>query len=161
MTRFFFISERYKLHFHKQKKKLRKLFVIGMVLKSKISLLFQLMSAHFQIKFFIIAVLGLIISAVRLWFDIKRVFQPNRVVYYEHAQHQHHYDHDDHDDHGYWARSSNEAAGHNLAYSAHAPKQWNLLQWTFRNNYSVHFNLQWKSQALGGKPGSFPAREEK
>ena len=94
--------------------------MLGMILKSKITFLFQLFSAHFQLKFFVIAVVGLVINAVRLWLQLKQTLHPQKVVYYEHAQHQHHYDHED--DHGYWGRSLNQDVGQNLAYAAYAPK---------------------------------------
>ncbi|XP_011503475.1 PREDICTED: uncharacterized protein LOC105366657 isoform X1 [Ceratosolen solmsi marchali] len=103
----------------KKKKHLQKLLLIVMLLKSKISLLLQLLSTHFQVKFFLIAILSLLMNAARFWLDIKKGHRPSKVIYYEHAQHQHHYDHDD--DHGIWGRSSDEIP-QELAYSAYAPE---------------------------------------
>lgn len=104
--------------FGKKKKQLQKLLGLAMLFKAKLSLLLQLVSTHLQVKFFAIAVIGLLINAARFWLDLKN--PPSKVIYYEHAQHQHHYDHDDHD-HGYWGRSSNDSP-HDLAYSAYAKK---------------------------------------
>lgn len=103
----------------KQKKHLAKLLGLAMLVKAKISLLLQLISTHFQFKFFIIAIISLILNAVRFWIEIKKS-HPAKVIYYEHAQHQHHYDHDDHDN--YWGRSSNETP-HELAYRAYVPTE--------------------------------------
>ncbi|KYM84136.1 hypothetical protein ALC53_05513 [Atta colombica] len=97
-----------------KKKHLQKILGLVMLLKAKLSLLLQLISTHFQFKFFIIAIISLILNAARFWIEIKK---PSKVIYYEHAQHQHHYDHDDH---GYWGRSSNETP-HELAYRSYAP----------------------------------------
>jgi hypothetical protein len=103
----------------KKKKHVQKLLLIAMLLKSKISLLLQLLSTHFQVKFFVIAILSLLMNAARFWLDLKKSHRPSKVIYYEHAQHQHHYDHDD--DHGIWGRSSDEAP-QELAYSAYIPE---------------------------------------
>ncbi|KYM98666.1 PREDICTED: uncharacterized protein LOC108777299 [Cyphomyrmex costatus] len=97
-----------------KKKHLKKILGLVMLLKAKLSLLLQLISTHFQFKFFIIAIISLILNAARFWIEIKK---PSKVIYYEHAQHQHHYDHDEH---GYWGRSSNETP-HELAYRSYAP----------------------------------------
>ena len=111
----FFLEEARKKKF--KKKHLQKILGLVMLLKAKLSLLLQLISTHFQFKFFIIAIISLILNAARFWIEIKK---PSKVIYYEHAQHQHHYDHDDH---GYWGRSSNETP-HELAYRSYAPMNW-------------------------------------
>ncbi|XP_020281362.1 uncharacterized protein LOC109853548 [Pseudomyrmex gracilis] len=103
----------------KKKKYVQRLMGMAMLMKAKISLLLQLVSTHFQMKFFIIAILSLILNATRFWLEIKKN-QPAKVIYYEHAQHQHHYEHDDHD-HG-WGRSSNETP-QEIAYRAYVPAQ--------------------------------------
>ncbi|XP_071651412.1 uncharacterized protein [Temnothorax longispinosus] len=114
------IEEARKKKFSKKKlKHLQKILALVMLLKAKFSLLLQLISTHFQFKFFIIAVISLILNAARFWIEIKKN-NPSKVIYYEHAQHQHHYDHDDHE-HGYWGRSSNETP-QELAYRAYIPK---------------------------------------
>ncbi|XP_014472142.1 PREDICTED: uncharacterized protein LOC106743121 [Dinoponera quadriceps] len=116
------IEETRKIKFGKKKKKkqLQKLLGLAMLLKAKLSLLLQLISTHFQLKFFVIAIISLLINATRFWLELKKG-HPSKVIYYEHAQHQHHYDHDDHD-HGYWGRSSNETPM-DLAYRAYVPTE--------------------------------------
>ncbi|XP_003702920.1 uncharacterized protein LOC100877131 [Megachile rotundata] len=101
----------------RKKKHLQKLLGLAMLFKAKLSLLLQLISTHFQVKFFVIAILGLLINAARFWLDLKKS-HPSKVIYYEHAQHQHHYDHDD-QEHGYWGRSA-DSTPQDLAYSAYA-----------------------------------------
>ncbi|KAH8302824.1 hypothetical protein KR044_010935, partial [Drosophila immigrans] len=92
----------------KKRKALAKLALIGTLLKAKIELLLKILGAHLQIKFFAIALIGLLINIARFWIDVKRGGTPSKVVYVEHAHHQHHYE-----DHGedwggegsYWKRS--------------------------------------------------------
>ncbi|XP_017058061.1 uncharacterized protein LOC108099198 [Drosophila ficusphila] len=92
----------------KKKKALAKFIMIGSFLKAKIELLLKILGAHLQVKFFAIALIGLLINIARFWIDVKRGSPPSKVVYVEHAHHQHHYE-----DHGedwsepgsYWKRS--------------------------------------------------------
>uniref|UniRef100_W8AIV3 Uncharacterized protein n=1 Tax=Ceratitis capitata TaxID=7213 RepID=W8AIV3_CERCA len=94
----------------KKKKALAKLVLLGSFLKAKIELLLKILGAHLQIKFFAIALIGLLINIARFWIDVKRGGAPQKVVYVEHAHHQHHYE-DHGDDWGgesggsYWKRS--------------------------------------------------------
>lgn len=56
-----------------------KLLLIGAVLKAKIELLLKIIATHLQIKFFIVAVIGLIVNIARFWVDLKRGQQPQKV----------------------------------------------------------------------------------
>ncbi|CAH0697924.1 unnamed protein product [Spodoptera exigua] len=87
----------------KKKKAILKLLILGAVIKAKIGTLLQILTYKLQIKFFIVAVLGLAINLARLWIDLKNKHsqQPQKIIYYEHAQHQHHYDHEE-EEHGGW-----------------------------------------------------------
>ncbi|XP_017778214.1 PREDICTED: uncharacterized protein LOC108563909 [Nicrophorus vespilloides] len=123
----------------KKKKKLKaiiKLLVLGVVLFGKITLLLKILAAHLQIKFLIIAAAGLLINAARFYFDLKKGHQPQKVIYYEHAQHQHHYDGGEeegwsgggggHGGGGYWSRRSYEneekdKSAQDMAYSHQKP----------------------------------------
>ncbi|BFF98131.1 sarcoplasmic reticulum histidine-rich calcium-binding protein [Drosophila madeirensis] len=92
----------------KKKKALAKVMLVGTFLKAKIELLLKILGAHLQVKFFAIALIGLLINIARFWIDVKRGSPPSKVVYVEHAHHQHHYeDHgDDWSEPGsYWKRS--------------------------------------------------------
>ncbi|EDW50314.1 GM14556 [Drosophila sechellia] len=92
----------------KKKKAIAKFIMIGSFLKAKIELLLKILGAHLQVKFFAIALIGLLINIARFWIDVKRGSPPSKVVYVEHAHHQHHYeDHgDDWSEPGsYWKRS--------------------------------------------------------
>ncbi|XP_075988441.1 uncharacterized protein LOC142984589 isoform X5 [Anticarsia gemmatalis] len=93
----------------KKKKFILKMLVLGSVLKAKISLLLQFLSYKLQLKFFIIALLSLAVNVARFWLDLKNKnsSQPQKIIYYEHAQHQHHYDHEEEESHGWgpWSRS--------------------------------------------------------
>uniref|UniRef100_A0A182Y156 Uncharacterized protein n=1 Tax=Anopheles stephensi TaxID=30069 RepID=A0A182Y156_ANOST len=90
----------------KKKKTFMKLFILGAALKAKIELLLKILSFKLQLKFFAVALIGLLINIARFWIDFKKQPSPQKVIYYEHAQHQHHYDdHGDGDFGGYWKRS--------------------------------------------------------
>lgn len=56
-----------------------KLLLIGAVLKAKIELLLKVIATHLQIKFFFVAVIGLIVNIARFWVDLKRGHQPQKV----------------------------------------------------------------------------------
>lgn len=122
----------------KKKKKLKnlvKLLILGAVLKAKITLLLQLFSAALQVKFFLIALASLLINKIRLWYDLKKGHQPQKVIYYEHAQHQHHYDHldDEHSAGSIWGRAyevpkEDEEDAQDLAYRGQKPIPWSSQQ---------------------------------
>ncbi|KAG4074583.1 hypothetical protein HA402_004454 [Bradysia odoriphaga] len=100
----------------KKRKALMKLLLIGAVLKAKIELFLKLFATHLQVKFFIVALIGLFLNIAKFWIDLKRGHSPQKVIYYEHAQHQHHYD--EHDEGwngggGYWKRSFDEQTTEN------------------------------------------------
>ncbi|XP_013135953.1 PREDICTED: uncharacterized protein LOC106101319 [Papilio polytes] len=90
----------------KKKKAILKLLILGAVLKAKIGTLLQILSFKLQVKFFIIALIGLAINLARFWVELKnKHHQPQKVIYYEHAQHQHHYEHEEEPGWGPWARN--------------------------------------------------------
>lgn len=97
--------------------------ILGAIIKAKLTILLQLLSAKLQIKFFLIALAGLLLNLARFWLDLKKGHNPQKVIYYEHAQHQHHYDHLDDEHGGWWGRS---------AYEDEEPKD--------RNSYAVDYN---------------------
>lgn len=63
----------------KKRRALMKLLMIGAVLKAKIELLLKIIATHLQIKFFVVAVIGLIINIARFWVDVKRSQTPQKV----------------------------------------------------------------------------------
>ncbi|CAG4964114.1 unnamed protein product [Colias eurytheme] len=90
----------------KKKKAILKLLLLGAVLKAKIGTLLQILSFKLQVKFFIIALIGLGINLARFLIELKHKHQqPQKVIYYEHAQHQHHYEHEEEPGWGPWSRS--------------------------------------------------------
>lgn len=56
-----------------------KLLLIGAVLKAKIELLLKIIATHLQVKFFVVAVIGLIVNIARFWVDLKRGQTPQKV----------------------------------------------------------------------------------
>ncbi|CAF4832685.1 unnamed protein product [Pieris macdunnoughi] len=56
----------------KKKKAILKLLLLGAVLKAKIGTLLQILSFKLQVKFFIIALIGLGINLARFWVELKR-----------------------------------------------------------------------------------------
>ncbi|GLV39605.1 uncharacterized protein CBL_08328 [Carabus blaptoides fortunei] len=117
----------------KKRKALIKLLILGAVLKAKITLLLQLFTAALQVKFFLIALAGLIVNKIRLWYDLKKGHQPQKVIYYEHAQHQHHYDHGEEEHGGLWGRAYEVAKedgedAQDMAYKGQRPIPWSSQQ---------------------------------
>ncbi|CAH2083913.1 unnamed protein product [Euphydryas editha] len=110
----------------KKKKAILKLLILGAVLKAKIGTLLQILSFKLQVKFFIIALIGLAINLARFWIELKNKHQPpQKVIYYEHAQHQHHYEHEEEPGWGPWSRSmepeeiESEIGENNSPYRGH------------------------------------------
>lgn len=64
----------------KKKKAIMKLLVLGAVMKGKIEMLLKILSFHLQLKFFAIAVLGLLINLARFWVDVKKSHHPQKVL---------------------------------------------------------------------------------
>lgn len=63
----------------KKRKAIMKLLLIGAVLKAKLELFLKLLATHLQIKFFIIALIGLFINVAKFWIDLKRGHSPQKV----------------------------------------------------------------------------------
>ncbi|KAK9892990.1 hypothetical protein WA026_023047 [Henosepilachna vigintioctopunctata] len=119
----------------KKKKKIHKLIalikllILGAVLAVKLIILLKILSFHLQVKFLMIAFAGLIINAARFYLDLKKKHDPQKVIYYEHAQHQHHYEGGEDDwssgpSESYWGRSYEEEDGktaHDIAYAKQKP----------------------------------------
>jgi hypothetical protein len=61
----------------KGKKGIMKMFFFGAILKSKIELLLKILSFKLQLKFFAVALAGLLINIARFWIELKR--QPQKV----------------------------------------------------------------------------------
>ncbi|XP_049295243.1 uncharacterized protein LOC125770074 isoform X3 [Anopheles funestus] len=129
---------------HKKKKTFMKLFILGAALKAKIELLLKILSFKLQLKFFAVALIGLLINIARFWIDFKKQPSPQKVIYYEHAQHQHHYDdHGDGDFGGYWKRSlhgvhddePNYPAGHDRAERYDEPYLYRNPKYTPSGNH--------------------------
>lgn len=118
-----------------------KLLILGAVLKAKLTLLLKLLAVKLQIKFFLVALAGLILNAARFYLDLKKGHQPQKVIYYEHAQHQHHYEGGDEDwgsSGGSWGRAYDEnetkPTAQELAYSKQKPYEYSLVN--SKPNYS-------------------------
>lgn len=63
----------------KKRKAFAKLALAGTLIKAKIELLLKILGAHLQIKFFAIALIGLLINIARFWIDVKRGGTPSKV----------------------------------------------------------------------------------
>ncbi|KAL3287692.1 hypothetical protein HHI36_002159, partial [Cryptolaemus montrouzieri] len=120
----------------KKKKKIHaliakiKLLIAAAVLAVKLIILLKIFAAHLQVKFLFIAFAGLVLNAIRFYLDIKKKHNPQKVIYYEHANHNHHYEGGEEDwsnespDSPYWARAydaEKEKTAQDIAYSAQKP----------------------------------------
>ncbi|XP_050741947.1 aspartic and glutamic acid-rich protein isoform X2 [Drosophila biarmipes] len=70
----------------KKKKAIAKFIMIGSFLKAKIELLLKILGAHLQVKFFAIALIGLLINIARFWIDVKRGSPPSKHHYEDHGE---------------------------------------------------------------------------
>ncbi|KAI4467662.1 hypothetical protein MML48_2g00000992 [Holotrichia oblita] len=125
----------------KKKKAIIKLLLIGAVIATKIKLLLKVLAAHLQIKFLMIALASLLLNAIRFYVDLKKGHQPQKVIYYEHAQHQHHYDGGDEDWHSGWSRSYEDEnnkvkTGQDVAYAGQKPSGVSYSRLGDKPNYS-------------------------
>lgn len=131
----------------KKKKKLValiKLLLLGAVIKAKLALFLKLLAVKLQLKFFLVALAGLLLNAARFYLDLKKGHQPQKVIYYEHAQHQHHYEGGEEDWGGpsssgsYWGRSYDEneekKTAQDMAYSKQKPYTYSIVN--SKPNYS-------------------------
>ncbi|KAI5643744.1 hypothetical protein NE865_04336 [Phthorimaea operculella] len=64
----------------KKKKAILKLLILGAILKAKIGTLLQILSFKLQVKFFLIALIGLGINLARFWLDVKKQHTPPQKV---------------------------------------------------------------------------------
>lgn len=93
---------------------------IAAAVAAKVSFLFKLFHASLQLKLFLVSLGGLILHLVKFWLDIKRSYNPPKVIHYE-PVHNSHYDGDEG---GYWARQYDEEDnqnGHRLEYYKRKP----------------------------------------
>ncbi|XP_023310779.1 uncharacterized protein LOC111691748 [Anoplophora glabripennis] len=108
---------------HKKKKKMKEILkysAIAAAVVAKVNFLFKLFHASLQLKLFLVSLGGLILHLVKFWLDVKRGYNPPKVVHYEPVHHSHY----DGDDGGYWARQYEEEddyGAHSLAYSKRKP----------------------------------------
>jgi hypothetical protein len=110
--------------------KMMKLMMLGMMLKSKLSTIMMLFGSVMQLKFFGLSMLNLLVGLVRLYLDLTKKKEPQKVIYYEQAHHQHVYD-QQHEDKGWlggWLSKNDDTITHSMyedpqsmAYSALKP----------------------------------------
>lgn len=107
-----------------------KLMMLGMMLKSKLSTFMMVFGTLLQLKFLALSILNLIVGIVRLYLDLTKKKEPQKVVYYEQAHHQHVYD-QQHEDKGWlggWFSKKDDAIRrdingdpHIMAYNGQKP----------------------------------------
>jgi hypothetical protein len=110
--------------------KMMKLMMLGMMLKSKLNTIMMVFGAFMQLKFFALSMLNLIVGLVRLYIDLTKKKEPQKVIYYEQAHHQHVYD-QQHEDKGWlggWLSKNDDTLSrdingdpHSVAYHAQKP----------------------------------------
>lgn len=102
--------------------KLMKLMMLGMLLKSKFSTIATVFGTIMQLKFFALSMLHLLVGLVRLYMDLTRKKEPQKVIYYEQAHHQHVYDeqHEDKDWLGGWLSKKDDTFSHKINGDPHS-----------------------------------------
>lgn len=99
----------------KQMKSMMKFVTIGIILFSKVGLMFKLLHSHLQIKFLTIAAISLILQILKFWLDIKTGYNPPRYLHYDVSSHTA----SAHNNHN-WARNGNEQhSKQDLVFHAH------------------------------------------
>lgn len=108
---------------HKKKKgkihklvTLIKLLSVAALFKMKIDAVLQLIQTKLKIKFFVLALISVILQVLKFWADWKKWKHAEPLVHYESSHHQHTYDHaDDHGGYddgghygGHWDRTDNK-----------------------------------------------------
>jgi hypothetical protein len=98
-----------------------KLMMLGMMLKSKLSAIMTVFGAFMQLKFFALSMLNLLVGLVRLYLDLTKKKDPQKVIYYEQAHHQHVYDqHEDKDWLGGWLSKKDDTVSHTINGNPHS-----------------------------------------
>lgn len=106
----------------KKEDKMMKWMMLGMMLKSKLSAIATVFGFFMQLKFFALSMLNLLVGLVRLYMDLTRKKEPEKVIYYEQAHHQHVYD-QQHEDNGWlggWLSKKDDTVSRNINADAHS-----------------------------------------
>jgi hypothetical protein len=98
-----------------------KLMMLGMMLKSKFSAIATVFGTIMQLKFFALSMLNLLVGVVRLYLDLTKKKEPEKVIYYEQAHHEHVYDqqHEDKEWLGGWLSKTDDTVSHNINGDPH------------------------------------------
>lgn len=56
---------------------------IGLVVIAKISIVFKILNSLFQLKFFGIAAMGLVMQLLKFWLDVKSGYNPPKFIPYD------------------------------------------------------------------------------
>ncbi|XP_044739716.1 uncharacterized protein LOC123301053 [Chrysoperla carnea] len=114
---------------------LLKLYIAATAIRMKVEFLLKLLSAHLQIKFFLIALVGLLINLYKFFIELKKHHHESKIWYHEDAHH--HYEPDtshgwkENNGWGVWRRSFNHNhlapqsvdTVHKIVYAGQIPVQ--------------------------------------
>lgn len=70
---------------NKKKRIMLKYLAVILVLLTKFNILFKIFHSHLEMKFFGIAIMGLIMQFTKFWLDVKTGYNPPRTLRYESA----------------------------------------------------------------------------
>lgn len=117
-----------------------KFVAVAIVLVTKISILFKIFHSHFQMKFFGIAALGLVMQLLKFWLDIKNGYSPPRFLHYDSASKQNHFSAED----VHWARHYEDERrqnSQNFVYRDQRPRE--EYNWESNsNNNNINNNYE-------------------
>jgi hypothetical protein len=99
-----------------------KLMMLGMLLKSKLSAITTVFGGIMQLKFFALSMMNLLVGLVRLYMDLTRKNEPQKMIYYEQPNHQYAYgqQHEDKEWLGGWLSKKDNTVSHNIIGEPHS-----------------------------------------
>lgn len=68
---------------NKKMKSMMKYMGVAIVLITKLGIIFKILNSHFQMKFFGIAAMGLVMQLLKFWLDVKTGYNPPKLIQYD------------------------------------------------------------------------------
>lgn len=92
---------------NKKIKSMMKYVGIVIVIITKLSIIFKILNSHFQMKFFGVAAMGLVMQLLKFWLDVKTGYNPPKIIQYDSGIRPNHFIGED----IHWARQDKRKQG--------------------------------------------------
>lgn len=128
---------------NKKMKSMMKFVAVAIVIVTKLSILFKIIHSHFQMKFFGIAAMGLVMQLLKFWLDVKNGYSPPKILHYDSASRPNHFNGDD----IHWARQYEDDRRkhvHNVNVANRDERQREVYRWdnSYHNSNINEYNPQ-------------------